>query len=117
MKKILLLLAALFVGFVANAASPAFDGITFTNGSETLDFYSDKVIYHASGASVSRRGDYIVGERTRNAAHGVGEEKRYMTIRIYVGDRVVTLAGEFSYQTSTGKVNWLMLEGKRWRQS
>lgn len=93
---------------------PKFAGLTFeSRDGETLDFYSDKVIYHVKGANVSRRGDYKIGGIS-NVVHAVGKENRYITIDIYVADRIVKLEGSFTYKTSDGEVVSLTLNGKNW---
>ena len=93
---------------------PKFAGLTFeSRDGETLDFYADKVVYHAKGANVSRRGDYRIGGIS-NVAHAVGQEHRYITIDIYVGERTVTLKGSFTYKTGNGEVIALTLYGQKW---
>ena len=104
----------LFVG--ANntkaATPPQLDGVTFySSDGETLDFYADKVIYHAEGMSISRRGDW---ECSYISGVGNTNYKWAITVRIYVGNRTVTMTGYIeSYQNGRLKGN-LILDGKKW---
>ncbi len=101
--------------FSTNASAqstPKMDGLTFTSSEgETLDFYSNSVIYHAQGADISRKGEYSFGGT--NTAHGVGNRTWYITVNIYVGSRTVTLKGTVK-ATDGGQVMKLILNGKEW---
>jgi len=113
MKKLFSFLLALIFSISAFAYGPHLNNVTFENKStrETYDFYSSRdnmVVYHASGSTVSRRGEFSIGGSDRNVAHAVGERRNCITIKVWVGDREVKLTGIISYQ-QTGKVNYIRL--------
>lgn len=116
MKKILCIMVSLFVCGMALAASPNLSGYTFTStrGGETLDFYSDKVVYHAPGMPISRRGDYSFGG-TQGLRQPVGGNKSVkINVNVYVGERTVTLSGFVTYNPNNGEPSNLFLNGVYW---
>lgn len=97
------------------AGEPRMDGYSFTYDGQTLDFYSTEVIYKASSSPVSRRGEYTIGGKAKNIVRAVGEEKRNITILLYVGERTSRLEGVVSFQYQNGEVNYLILDGNEWK--
>ena len=118
MKRLLVLFFALLGVFVlstnANAQSkPKMEDLTFKSSQgETLDFYSDYVIYHAEGSDVSRRGEYTFGGSS--VVHSVGSTTWSITINIYVGSRTITMKGQVKAKND-GTVIWLKIDGKEWK--
>ncbi len=115
-EKIVCLVVLLWViNSIVRAGEPRMDGYSFTYNGQTLDFYSTEVIYKASSSPVSRRGEYSIGGKAQNIVRSVGEEKRNITILLYVGERTSQLEGVVSFQYQNGEVNYLILEGNEWK--
>ncbi|MBR4438804.1 MAG: hypothetical protein IKS79_06875 [Bacteroidales bacterium] len=118
MRQIILFIAVLFSFFLCTERVngqnlPKMDGLTFESNNQTLDFYSDRVIYHASGADFSRNGEYSFSRSNK-----VPINFKYtwnITIYIYIGERTTTLNGEV-VADSQGNVISLKINNKEWRK-
>ena len=120
MKRMLFLLVA-FMGLsmftstlsAASEAKPKLDGLTFTSkNGDTLDFYSDFIVYKADGADYSRKGDWSLGGVSSwNGNSAVWR----ITVNIYVGKNIKTLKGYVTADRWSGKVWKFELDGQVWR--
>lgn len=116
MKKLVSLFTLLMVCVFTYAAGPDMSGSTYRDvkSGETLDFYSDKVVYKADGAPISRRGDYSFGSSAGLRQPVGGNKSVKITVSIYVGERTVKLTGAITYDPKTGKPSNLFLNGRYW---
>lgn len=94
------------LGISANAKSPNFDEVTLCSKSgETLDFYTNKVIYHAKNASISRVGSYTwKNEAGRNFTANSNRWKASITIELSMSNTTKTLKGDLVYNGNTGDI-------------
>jgi len=118
MKKTIAILAmlvlALGISSVQAQTRPKLNGHTFTNSlGETLDFYDDgTVLYHAEGASISRKGDWTLGE-----VSNIGSPMSCrITVNIYVSERTVTKKGHVEYYRD-GQLLRVVLDGTKYEYS
>lgn len=117
MKKFLSILVALL--FTATAYAIDFgNGMTFTNGNATLDFYNDcnKVCYHTNGANFSHVGEWsAVGDGSRRVVsrgRRQSDSEPKFKVEIYLSNRTVTWTGHVNY--SNGRITSIVLNGQTW---
>lgn len=119
MKKFLLTLFCLFMTTVVfSQIKPDFgNGVTFQQGTETLDFYSDGSVIYKSGDAPSRRGQWSVNLYGKKKQLGNVTENVPITVTIYVSDRTVELKGYINYHVGKGTpIKSLTLNNKTWRK-
>lgn len=117
-KKIFLFLVTIFAGMATYAASPNLQDITLKNSDgETLDFYanrSNKVIYAAPGAGISRGGTFYLGSTIRSSNGNV--EARF-SIELPMSYGMKKLEGTIYYRNSDGYVYNVTLNGSTYRSA
>lgn len=109
----------LFCAIAYAAKQPEFgSGLTFQKGDQTIDFYQNgTVVYSSNSGAPSRRGEWSVD--TRSYANFIGNVTKPVpiSIKIYVGDRTITMKGNIQYCPANGKdIRNLTLDGSTWKK-
>jgi len=118
MKKLFLALIMSLISIGVYAADFG-DGMTFSNGNATLDFYNycNKVVYHTNGTNFSHVGEWTDngkggrGVVSRNGKRRISEGGK-LTVTIYLSNRTVTWTGYVNY--SNGKIVSVTLNNQTW---